>query len=252
MIPIFFVNLIKKESPHTVKLGDDYRYPIKGVGEASFKLDSKKLMKIKDVLLIPRLRKNLLSISSLEEKGFKISFVDGEVLMWKKGKAFNDEIVIGVQEGFLYKLKGHSETTLVHNIVNPCELCHKRLDHLHYKALPIMSKMVTGLLEIQVDHEGICKGCVEGKSVKSPFPSSESKAKGVLDIIHSYVCGPMSTSSSNVYVYYVSFIDDFSHKAWIYFLKTKGEVFSKFKEFKTLIENLSEKKIKVLRSDKDG
>jgi transposase InsO family protein len=103
-----------------------------------------------------------------------------------------------------------------------------------------------------VDHEGICKGCAEGKSVKSPFPSSESKAKGVLDIIHSDVCGPMSTSSSNGYVYYVSFIDEFSCKGWIYFLKTKGEVFNKFKEFKTLIENLSEKNIKVLRSDNGG
>jgi hypothetical protein len=245
-------NLIKKDSPHKVKLGDDYQYPIKGIGEASFKLDSEKFMKIKDVLLVPGLKKNLLSISALEEKGFKISFVNGEFLMWPKGKSFNDAIVIGVQEEGLYKLKEHSETTLIHNTINPCELWHRRLAHLHYKELLIMSKMVTGLPEIQVDHEGISKGCAEGKSVKSPFPSSESKAKSVLDITHSNLCGPMSTSSSNGYVYYVSFIDDFSRKAWIYFLKTKGEVFIKFKEFKTLIENLSEKKTKVLRSGNGG
>jgi hypothetical protein len=142
-----------------VKLGDDYQYPIKGVGEDFFKLDSGKLMKIIYVLLVPGLRKTLLSISALEEKGFIISFVDGEVLMWPKGKSFNDSIVIGVQDGGLYKLKGHSETALVHNTVNPCELWHKRLAHLHYKALQIMSKTVTGLPEIHVDHEGICKGC---------------------------------------------------------------------------------------------
>jgi hypothetical protein len=58
-------NLIKKESPHKVKLGDDYQYPIKGIGESSFKLDSRKFMKIKYFLLVPGLRKNLLSISSL-------------------------------------------------------------------------------------------------------------------------------------------------------------------------------------------
>jgi hypothetical protein len=62
----------------------------------------------------------------------------------------------------------------------------------------------------------------------------------------------MPTSSSNEYVYYVSFIDEFSCKAWIYFLKTKGEVFRKFKEFKTLIENIFEMNIKVWRSDNDG
>jgi hypothetical protein len=75
--------------------------------------------------------------------------------MWPKGKSFNDAIVIGVQEGGLYKLKGHSETTLVHNTVNPRELWHIRLAHLHYKALSIMSKMVIELPEIHVDHEGI-------------------------------------------------------------------------------------------------
>jgi transposase InsO family protein len=112
--------------------------------------------------------------------------------------------------------------------------------------------MVTGFPEIQVNHEGICKRCAQGKHVKKPFPSSDSKAKGALDIIHSNVCGPMPTTSLSGYVYYVSFIDDFSRKTWIYFLKAKREVFNKFKEFKALVENLSEKKIKILRSDNGG
>jgi transposase InsO family protein len=103
-----------------------------------------------------------------------------------------------------------------------------------------------------VDHEGVYKGCAQGKNVKKPFPSSDSKAKGVLDIIHSDVCEPMSTASLSKYVYYVSFIDDFSRKTWIYFLKAKNEVFNKFKELNTLVENLSEKKIKILRSDNGG
>jgi transposase InsO family protein len=62
----------------------------------------------------------------------------------------------------------------------------------------------------------------------------------------------MPSSSVSGYVYYVSFIDDYSRKTWIYFLKTKDEVFSKFKEFKALIENLCEIKIKILRSDNGG
>jgi hypothetical protein len=66
------------------------------------------------------------------------------------------------------------------------------------------------------------------------------------------MCGPMPSSSISGYVYYVSFIDDYSRKTWIYFLKSKDEVFSKFKEFKALIENLSERNIKILRSDNGG
>ena len=62
----------------------------------------------------------------------------------------------------------------------------------------------------------------------------------------------MSSSPLSGYVYYVSFIDDFSSKTWIYFLKKKYEVFSKFKEFKALIENHTEKKIKTFQSDNGG
>ena len=54
------------------------------------------------------------------------------------------------------------------------------------------------------------------------------------------------------YVYYASFIDDYSRKTWIYFVKKNDEVFEKFKEFKALVENLSKKKIKTLRFDNEG
>ena len=115
-----------------------------------------------------------------------------------------------------------------------------------------MSKVVTCLRVIQIDHEGVCKGCAQGKNTENPFPSNNNKAKGILDIVHSDVCGLMSTTSLSGYVYYVFFIDDYSCKTWIYFLKSKDEVFGKFKEFKALVENLSEKNIKTLRSDNGG
>ena len=57
----------------------------------------------------------------------------------------------------------------------------------------------------------------------------------------------MSSSSLRGYVYYVYFIDNFSRMTWIDFMKNKDEVFSKFKEFKALIENHTEKKIKTFR-----
>jgi transposase InsO family protein len=62
----------------------------------------------------------------------------------------------------------------------------------------------------------------------------------------------MQSTSISGYIYYVSFIDDYSHKTWVYFLKSKYEVFGKFKEFKALIENLYERKIKTHRLDNRG
>ena len=114
---------------------------------------------------------------------------------------------------------------------------------MHCRSLPLASKAVEGLPEIQAKHEGVCKGCVKGKNTKKIFPSSEIKAKGILEIIHSDVCSLMSSISLSGYVYYVLFIDDFSRKTWIYFLKNKDEVFNKFKEFRALIENHTETKI---------
>jgi hypothetical protein len=62
----------------------------------------------------------------------------------------------------------------------------------------------------------------------------------------------MPSTSLSGYVYYVSFIDDDSCKTWVYFLKSKDEVLVKFKEFKALVENLSERKINIIRSDNGG
>jgi hypothetical protein len=201
---------------------------------------------MKDVLYVPGLKKNLLSIYSLDKKGLWVAFVDGKVLMWSKGKTIEDAVVIGIEEGGLYKLKGHSDATLTHSTVSPCELWHRRIAHINYKALPYVSKVVTGLPELKVDHEGVCKGCAQGKIMKNPFPKSDNKTDGILEIVHSDVCGPIPSTSLSGYVYYVTFIDDYSCKTWVYFLKLKDEVFEKFKEFKALVENLSEKKIKIL------
>ena len=66
-------------------------------------------MKMKDVLFVPGLKKNILSISALDAKGMRVAFVDGQVLMWSRGKTIDNAIVIGEQEGGLYKLKGHPE-----------------------------------------------------------------------------------------------------------------------------------------------
>ena len=61
----------------------------------------------------------------------------------------------------------------------------------------------------------------------------------------------MSSTSLSGFEYYITF-DDYSRKTWIYFLKAKSEVFEKFKEFKGLIENLSDKRIKTFRSNNGG
>ena len=119
--------------------------------------------------------------------------------MWSKGKALEDVMVIGEEEGGLYKLKGHPKTTLVHEINSLSELWHRSLAHINYKALPYVCKVVTGLSYLNIDHEGTCKGCARGKNIKNPFSKSERKTKGTLELIHYDVCGPMPFTSLSGY-----------------------------------------------------
>ena len=54
-----------------------------------------------------------------------------------------------------------------------------------------MSKVVTWLPNLKIDHEGTCKGCASGKNINNPFPKIETKTKGTLELIHYDVCGPI-------------------------------------------------------------
>jgi hypothetical protein len=101
---------------------------------------------------------------------------------------------------------------MTHAIEESMRTWHRRLAHINYKVLPYICKAVTSLSELKGDHEDVCNGCAQGKNMKNLFPKKDSKAEGVLELIHSDVCGPMPSSSISGYVYYVSFINDYSHK----------------------------------------
>ena len=62
----------------------------------------------------------------------------------------------------------------------------------------------------------------------------------------------LSTRSISGVEYFVTFVDDHSRKTWIHFLRIKDEVFDRFKEFKALVESLTGRKIKILRSNNGG
>ena len=67
-----------------------------------------------------------------------------------------------------------------------------------------MSKVVTGLPDLKIDHAGVCKGCAKGNNIKNPFPKSDTKSRGILELIHSYVCGLITSTYLSGYVYYVT------------------------------------------------
>jgi hypothetical protein len=245
-------NLNEKKTSYKVELGEKTTYLVEGFGQAAIKMKIGNYVHLSNVLYVPGLEKNLVSIYCLEDKGNRIAFVDGKVLSWHKDSSIENVRVIESREGNLYRLLEQNEEALVHDEVNPNELWHRRYAHINYQELPFLKRMVEGIPELRSTHEGICKGCALGKNIKKPFPSNNNKSKEILDLIHSYVCGPMPVKSLGGSSYYVIFIDDYSRKTWLYLLKTKDKVFNKFQEFKEEIENLTNNKFKTLRTDNGG
>ena len=124
---------------------------------------------MREVLYVPSLKKNLLSFSTLDKKGYRVAFIDGKVLIWSKGKTLEDVVVIVEEEGGLYKIKGHPEIALVHETTISRYLWHRRLTHINYKAFPYVRKVVIGLQYMKIKHEGTYKGCAQGRTSRICF-----------------------------------------------------------------------------------
>ncbi len=155
---------------------------------------------------------------------------------------------------YLFNVKVHKDMAHIANFLEESAmLWHERLGHLNMASLKELDAMVNGMNLKEVPLHHICEGSVKGKHQRTSFPKDgATKASQLLEIVHIDVCGPMKTTLHGGARYFLTFIDDFSRKTHVYFLKVKGEVFEKFKQYKALVENEIGHKIKVLCSDNGG
>ena len=139
-------------------------------------------------------------------------------------------------------------------IEDASKLCHLKCGHIGFVGLNLLSKkiMVYGLPSI-VDSCDKCEACILGKQHWLPFNYGNwRRARAPLELMHSDLVGPMKTTSIGGSIYFMTFIDDFNRRTWMYFLKRKSEAFDKFVEFKALAEKECGHYVKVRRSDRGG
>ena len=109
-----------------------------------------------------------------------------------------------------------------------------------------------GLPNIEIK-KNFCEDCVLGKHQRATFPKTTwYQVKEQLGLVHTNVCGSINLVCFGGKRYFLIFIDYFSRKTWVYFLKEKYEVFGVFKKFKVMVENETGTTIKVVRSDRGG
>lgn len=211
--------------------------------------DSEYNITVKNVLCVPTLTTNLLSVSQLLSQGNSVSFVNGGCNIYNRKKMLvaRATLVNGV-----YKLNSPGHLTAACMVSN--EIWHSRLGHINSTYLNKMQNAVEGLsLNKKIDiNKSTCVTCCEGKQNRLPFPNVDKRSTDLLNIVHADVCGPMESVSLGGSRYFVIFIDDYSRMTYIYFMKNKNEVFQHFKDYKVKVENLLERKIKILRTDNGG
>nr|XP_028952455.1 uncharacterized protein LOC114822291 [Malus domestica] len=211
---------------------------------------------IKEVMLVPGLKENLLSVGQMMEHGYYLVFGGHKVEIYDDSSYSNliARVPMKGNRSFPMKLQSGIHIAYRASVCPSTAMWHRRLGHLNMSSLKLMQEqeLVVELPEIKVI-KGVCEGCVLGKQCREAFPrEATTRASLPLELIHSDICGPMQTTTTAGNRYFLTFIDDCTRMCWIYFLRHKSEVLNVFKRFKATVELQSEYKLKKLRSDRGG
>ncbi|CAA7020014.1 unnamed protein product [Microthlaspi erraticum] len=211
---------------------------------------------LKNVYHVPGVKKNLLSVVNAVDSGNYVLFGPKDVKFLKNIQELKADVVhTGARVKDLYVLSASNSYIEKMSTNDNAFIWHARLGHINMTKLKAMvnKDLVNGLPKLKIQDEGkLCEGCQYGKSHRLPFDNSTSRCNAPLERIHSDLMGPTRTSSYSGFRYMLLFVDDYSRYTWVYFVKEKSEVFSKFQEFKVTVEGELGRKIKTLRTDNGG
>ncbi|WVZ23541.1 hypothetical protein V8G54_002085 [Vigna mungo] len=191
-------------------------------------------LKLTNVLFVPKLSCNLISVSQLsDESNCIIQFTNKLCVL--QDRTSRMLIGAGKRKDGLYYLYGVQKIQIqMVDGMNQVDLWHKRLGHPSFKitqSIPAVSKIK-----------------VEGLS-REKFPASNHKAGEIFDLIHCDLWGPYRNPSSCGAYYFMNVVDDYSRGVWIYLLADKKEVSKSLMNFFALVNRQFNKKVKVFRSN---
>ncbi|KAM7489607.1 hypothetical protein LguiB_027091 [Lonicera macranthoides] len=237
----------------TISFGDSSIVEVMGKGDISITTRNGFVEIISNVFYVPDLKSNLLSAGQLQDKGYVITIQKGACEIYDPLRGAIAIVPMSSNRLFPLKIK-NAQPCLLSEVKDPSWLWHFRYGHLNFGGLKTLKQknMVTGLPQISSPSH-VCEECAVGKQHRSQFSQGKSwRAKNVLELVHSDICGPINPSSNGGKRYLITFIDDYTRKTWVYFLQNKSEAFSAFKSFKARVENEAKRSIKTLRTDRGG
>ena len=231
------------------------------VGKGSVRLNVKGVnYLVRDVYYVPGLKNNLLSVGQLQERGLAVLMQSNECRIYHhtKGLVFQTNMTANRMFVLLSSTqsikKENKEECFQVTIEDVAHLWHRRFGHLSYKGLKTLQtkSMVRGLPSFS-EGEIVCTNWLKGKQHRDVISGRSTwRASEKLELVHADICGLISPFSEGNKRYFICFIDDYSRKAWVYFLAYKSDAFTTFKLFKALVEKEIDLSIKCLRTDRGG
>jgi hypothetical protein len=201
---------------------------------------------LKDVLYVPSMSRNLISVSMLLRLGLKLVFEYNKVVLSK----FGTFVGKSYESGGLFRLSvlnNHSSyhVNVVCNNDSINDIWHSRLCHVNFEAIKRLSDMS---LILEYKHvKGVkCGICVQAKQPRKLFHTVEGRSTTPLELIHLDVCEMNGIITKGGKRYFLT------RFCYIYLLITKDEALENFKINKTEVENQLDKKIKRLQFDRGG
>lgn len=204
-------------------------------------------IQFEDTLLVPDLRTNLISISKLTDRGCIVTFKRDVAYAIKDGEV---KLTADRKSNLYYLREPDALASVISGSIDvDLYRWHERMGHLNARdLLKVLRK--SGIEAAKSDTKlQDCDVCAMGKMVSLPFVKPSQRCNEKLHIIYSDVVGPMRVQSNGGNKYFVIFIDDCTRWCEVFMLKNKSDVLSKFKIFKSQIENVIGCKIKYLHTD---
>ncbi|GJW77154.1 retrotransposon protein, putative, ty1-copia subclass [Tanacetum coccineum] len=250
----------RKLKPRALSLyvGNGQREAVEAIGVFYLCLPSGLEIVLNNCHYAPSITRGVISVSRLYEDGFINRFVNNTIQVSRNNMVYFSAIPRdGIFEIDLSN--SYANESSIYTVSNKrakldldsALLWHCRLGHISKKRIEKLQH--DGLLN-STDLRAFekCVPCMSGKMARKPYTHQVERAKDLLGLIHTDVCGPFKIMSRQGASYFVTFTDDFSRYGYVYLLKHKHEVFETFKVFQKEVENQLGKTIKLLRSDRGG
>ncbi|KAI5319090.1 hypothetical protein L3X38_038798 [Prunus dulcis] len=240
-----------------VFVGNGERVRVDFVGLASLELESGFVLELVDVVYVPSMTRNLLSVSKLVKSNLQLEFDESGFSIFRNKSFIGNGLLIDGM--FRLNSKLPNQSTEMINVLSskrPCNtepftLWHKRLGHVSKERMNLLSK--ESILPPLNHHEQdkICIECAKGK-LTNLRKKGAIRSEKLLEIIHTDICGPFPADTHDGFRYFITLTDDFSRYGYVYLITEKSKALEMFKIYKAEVENQLDSKIKVVRSDRGG